>query len=220
MSSFSQVWGEGTLPGLSFSDKLKLLIRGKNAKLREKLTTAIRKLEKCLRALNTDIHRFDSLRNKLFQMAKEALKEGDETQARALSNEIALLDKVKGILVLLYTCLHRILTRLRLVLHMGDTVHDLGPALILMKKIAPVVASVMPSIKNEVYEVQDVLERLCDNIEGFTNDVAPVDYETSEAEAIYEAIKLSVEKDAELAFPELTGQGIGVRKGVRSLDRA
>ena len=204
--SFSDIWGRRSSPRLSLKDSLKIAIRGKLG-LRKKVLEVIVALKKCTRFLNSKIASFRSMTARALNEAKRAYLEGDEERAKMFLNEAALVKRTERLMCFLKMCLEIMVNRLEMTVAVGDVLSNVKPVLKLMKVMGPLVSAALPELQDHMIFVQDVLEQICSEAEINITSTVPVELENKEAMDLYEALKLSVEKEAELGLPELPMRG-------------
>ena len=218
-SSFVRAWGSGGLPKPGLADRLRMLIN-RNPQLRLKIVQAIRVLERDVRRLNATLERFENMEKRYEEEAKDAARAGKEDVLKALANSIAAIRNYKRVVMFMKICFELICAKLRIVLETGDVVAAVSPVSKIIKVVGPVVAKVMPQLEGSITMVRDVLDTLTNNIDFVTESVVPIELESKEARDIFEAIKLAVEQEADLALPEvevdIEGSPVRRREGLRN----
>lgn len=206
--SFASAWGltDERLPKLSLKDRLKLLIRGK-AKLRQKVVEAVRTLERDIRHLNATLGRYESMRRSLEIELKKAVRGGEEDRAKALANSLAAVLQYRKLVFTMKLCFELMAARLKIVLEVGDAMNQIGPLLKMLKVVAPLVANFMPTLGESIEQVQDTLVELVQEMDLTFTSVTPMELESPEAANLLEAVKMSVEQEADLELPELPELG-------------
>lgn len=203
--SFSDIWGEEGSPKLSLKDSLRLTIRGK-VELRKKVIDTIVALKRCIRVLDARLNSFKAMVEKAYAEASRAYAEGDEERTKMLLNEAAMVKKTWRLMSFFGTCLRIMVSRLETIVTVGDVVSQARPVLRVVRVLSPIVSRALPELRRDLELVQNMLEQVCGEAEANITPLAPVEIESKEAMDMYEAIKLSSEKEAELSFPELPTQ--------------
>ncbi len=202
MTSFADIWGGKSSLKLGLKDRVKLAVRGK-ANLKKKISEALVNLRQCVRKLTAKIGEFNALRKAAMEEAKKAFAEGDEERAKMFTNEAVFVGRLGRTLSYLKFCLELIMNRLAMALMIGDALATVEPLKRLIRIVAPLINSVMPSMGRDMSFLQEALEQLEEITNMTAGPMVPTELTSKEAADLYEAIKLSAEKDLELALPDL-----------------
>ena len=167
LANFQKTWSTPSSPGLS--TKIGEAVKPKGP-LKPRVQAAIASLQKQTSKLDGMLSKLEDRDNKIFDKVVKATKEHDGVAARALSNELAEIRKVRKVLGYAKTSLEKIELRLTTAHDLGDTIVTIMPTVGLMKGMKSQLAKFMPEADQEITKMAGMLDGMM--TDTFTNDAA------------------------------------------------
>jgi division protein CdvB (Snf7/Vps24/ESCRT-III family) len=155
---FAKKW-ESKREGNTFIENVRGTVQ-QQPPLKQRLDTAVRKLELQVQRLNQTSERFTQKDRALFAKIVDAYAKHDSAHANIYANELAEVRKMEKLVMNASLALDQIVLRMRTVTEFGDLVTTLGPCIGVLRSVNVGLCGVLPEAENELGEIGNMLSGL------------------------------------------------------------